>query len=245
MVHKATPLPKNQNNTTISNDNNEIEVEGEFSEEDETCAMLLQRDESRTERATFSATEVCRELDKFYRETPMVKDRMKPVLEWWEEHKYVWPALYEIALILHSIPATQNINVHMHAQVADETVKADRLPVVVSGKDIEKLLGVPELKHGSGECIASAVVSLLKEWELDEKVVGMAFDTTSTNSGRWGGACALIQQKLGKELLELACRHHVLERLLRAVFDAVIGSSKTRELLSVDTLKMQWKEIDQ
>ncbi|KAE8739352.1 hypothetical protein FOCC_FOCC015123 [Frankliniella occidentalis] len=96
----------NQNNA-ISDDDNEREDEGELSEEDEISVMLQRRDQSRTESATFSVTEVCRELDKFYRETPRVKDRKKPVLEWWEEHKHVWPALYEIALILHSIPATQ------------------------------------------------------------------------------------------------------------------------------------------
>ncbi|KAK3910236.1 polyprotein [Frankliniella fusca] len=126
----------------------------------------------------------------------------------------------------------------------DEKVKADRLPVVVTGKGTEKLLGIPELKHGSGESIASAVVSLLREWDLQEKVFGLVFDTTSTNSGRWGGACVLIQQKLNKELLELACRHHVLELVLGAVFENTVGLSKTPDFLYGDMLKKKWDALD-
>ncbi|KAK3925525.1 Replicase polyprotein 1ab [Frankliniella fusca] len=127
---------------------------------------------------------------------------------------------------------------------ADADEKADRLPVVVSGKGVEKLLGIPELPHGSGECIAQAVVSLLIDWDLKENLMGLVFDTTSTNSGRWGGACVLIQQKLGKELLEFACRHHVLELVLGAVFDNLVGNSKSPDLLFGDFLKNHWKTID-
>ena len=74
--------------------------------------------------------------------------------------------------------------------------------------------------------------------------MGMVFDTTSSNSGRWGGACALIQRKLDKDLLELACRHHIYELLLGSVFDQLIGASKTPDLLHGDDLKKQWKELD-
>ncbi|KAK3931222.1 Homoserine kinase [Frankliniella fusca] len=128
--------------------------------------------------------------------------------------------------------------------IKDSEKKADRLPIVVSGKGIEKLLGIPELPNGSGLCIADAVVSHLNDWELAENVIGLVFDTTSTNSGRWGGACVLIQQKLTKELLELACRHHVFELLLAVVFDTCIGSSHTPDLLHGDFLQKHWKELD-
>ncbi|KAK3924257.1 Putative gustatory receptor 36b, partial [Frankliniella fusca] len=126
----------------------------------------------------------------------------------------------------------------------DGDVKADRLPVAVSGKGTEKLLGIPELAHGSGECIATAVVTLLTEWNLLEHIIGLVFDTTSTNSGRWGGACVLIQQKLSMDLLELACRHHVLELVLGAVFDALFGVSKKPDFMFVDLLKNAWKKIN-
>ncbi|KAK3916748.1 Alanine racemase, catabolic [Frankliniella fusca] len=129
-------------------------------------------------------------------------------------------------------------------RIVDNDKKADRLPVLVSGIRTEQLLGAPELSHGSGECIAAAVVGLLKEWELEDRVMGLVFDTTSSNSGRWGGACALIQQKLSKDLLELACRHHIYELLLWAVFDQLLGSSKTPDFMYGDYLKKQWAAID-
>ncbi|KAE8740148.1 hypothetical protein FOCC_FOCC014346 [Frankliniella occidentalis] len=121
---------------------------------------------------------------------------------------------------------------------------ADRLPVIVSGKGVEKLLGVPELPHGSGECITQAVVTLLIDWDLKENLMGLVSDTTSTNSGRWGGACVLIQQTLGKELLKFACRHHVLELVVGAVFGNLAGSSKSPDLLFGDFLKNHWETID-
>lgn len=39
------------------------------------------------------------------------------------------------------------------------------------------------------------------------------------------GACALLEQKLENELLNLACRHHILEIVLEAVFGIVMGPS--------------------
>lgn len=54
-------------------------------------------------------------------------------------------------------------------------------------------------------------MTTLLDWKVSDQVVGISFDTTSANTGRLNGACVLIEQKLGKDLLWLACRHHVLE----------------------------------
>lgn len=61
--------------------------------------------------------------------------------------------------------------------------KIDRLHVIVSGSTGNKLLGVPKLDSGSGLNQASAVYSLLNDWNLVNDVAAFCFDTTASNSG--------------------------------------------------------------
>jgi hypothetical protein len=79
-------------------------------------------------------------------------------------------------------------------------------------------LGVPHISNSAGSEICSAVYDELKNWGLLEKVQGFVFDTTASNSGRLNGACVLLEQKLGRNILFLAYRHHVFEIILQAVF---------------------------
>ena len=39
----------------------------------------------------------------------------------------------------------------------------------------------------------------------------MSFDTTAGNTGHLNGACTLLEKQMGRDLLWLACRHHVME----------------------------------
>jgi len=108
----------------------------------------------------------------------------------------------------------------------EDTNKVDRLPVLVSSlvtRDT-KLLGVPKLASGSGQAAVDAVFELLKSWQSDTVVVGMCFDSTASNTGRTNGACTLLEKAVGRNLLWMACRHHMFEVLLsdfQSVFWAV------------------------
>lgn len=84
--------------------------------------------------------------------------------------------------------------------------KCDRLPVVITAEKIEQLFGVPHLSSGTGNEICSAVYDELENWGLLEKIQGFVFDITASNSGRLNGACVLLEQKLGRNVLFLACR---------------------------------------
>ena len=95
--------------------------------------------------------------------------------------------------------------------------KLDRLPISISGGGSTQLLTVAKLQNGTGQAQAQAVLDAVEEWGLDGQICAMSFDTTSTNTGREKGACTLIEKKLGK-LLKLACRHHVMELIIGAVF---------------------------
>lgn len=65
----------------------------------------------------------------------------------------------------------------------DDKQKVDRLPVIISDvRGTTKLLGVPKIPAGTGEATSTAVMQSLIDWELLDKVVGMSFDTTASNT---------------------------------------------------------------
>lgn len=121
----------------------------------------------------------------------------------------------------------------------------DRLPILVSGSGVSQLLQVAKIPNGTGKEQAKAVVDALEEWGLVEKVVGMAFDTTASNTGRINGACTLIEQKLGKNLLYFACRHHMLELVAGAAYTTLMAPTKGPEELLFKRFQARWESINQ
>jgi hypothetical protein len=59
----------------------------------------------------------------------------------------------------------------------------ERLAVCVSGVEITKILGVPKIPEGTGKQQAEEVASLLRKWNVEDKIVAMGFDTTASNTG--------------------------------------------------------------
>ncbi|XP_063974411.1 uncharacterized protein LOC135161076 [Diachasmimorpha longicaudata] len=123
-------------------------------------------------------------------------------------------------------------------------VKADRLSVLVSGHEWSQLLGVPRLERGTGYTQAEAVHRLLKEWDLLDDVCTMVFDTTASNTGAFNGACILLEQLVGRDLLHLPCRHHILELLLRAAFESGMGWTSGPDVPIFKRFQVQWSSID-
>ncbi|KAL4091540.1 hypothetical protein QTP88_026214 [Uroleucon formosanum] len=123
--------------------------------------------------------------------------------------------------------------------------KCDRLPVVITALKTEQLLGVPHLSRGTGNEICSAVYDELENWGLLEKIQGFVFDTTASNLGRLNGACVLLEQKLGRNVLFLACRHHIFEITLQAVFiEAKFAPSSGPDIPLFKRFIDNWKNIN-
>jgi hypothetical protein len=118
----------------------------------------------------------------------------------------------------------------------------DRLPISISGNGVSQLLTIAKLPNGTGHAQAEAVLDALEEWGLNNKICGMAFDTTSTNTGREKGACTLIENKLGK-LLKLVCRHHVMELFIGAVFKVNNTASSAPYVPLFKRFQDQWLRI--
>lgn len=72
----------------------------------------------------------------------------------------------------------------------------------------------------------------------------ICFDTTASNTGRKNGACPLIEQDLGKQLLYFACRHHIFELVSEAVFSVQIKTSCSPDVLLFKRFKSKWSCID-
>ena len=73
--------------------------------------------------------------------------------------------------------------------------------MLVSGGDKDNLLGILKLAFGRGLNEAKAINDLLEALKLTKKVQVMSFDSTSVNTGRLNGACVLLENMIGRELL--------------------------------------------
>ena len=72
----------------------------------------------------------------------------------------------------------------------------------------------------------------------------MCFDTTAANTGRFSGACILLEAILDRSLLWIACRHHMLEVVLSQVFKSIFGDSVGPNVELFQQLKNQWQSVD-
>ena len=130
--------------------------------------------------------------------------------------------------------------------LADITGKetVDRLPILVSGVGVQKLLSVPKLPSGTGENAASAGHDVTVAWRINDQVKCMCFDTIAANTGPRNGACILLEQKFGKDMLWLACRHHILEIILEAVVLLCVGPSSGPDILLFKRFQKSWVSFD-
>src|SRR6218665_888191 len=92
--------------------------------------------------------------------------------------------------------------------------------------------------------ISQAVVCALKDWEVADRVEAMCFDTTAANTGCRAGTCSLIETTLKKDLLPLACRHHVHEVILGDVFKHVFGPSSGPQIALFKPFHEKWSHMD-
>ena len=80
----------------------------------------------------------------------------------------------------------------------------DRLPIIVTSSCVCQLLKVSKITGVAGKNRATAVVHALEEWSLQERVVGMCFDTTNSNT-----PTLMLVLKLRDGLEKICCIWHV------------------------------------
>lgn len=143
-------------------------------------------------------------------------------------------------------PLTIHWDGKMMADIVGKEV-VDRLPIIVSGGESDQLLVVAKLAGGgTGEQMATAICNTIDEWGIGERIRAMCFDTTSSNTGCRNGACVLLEQNLEKELLYFACRHHIHELILEAVFSVCMRvPTSGPDVQLFKRFQNQWQFIDQ
>lgn len=103
----------------------------------------------------------------------------------------------------------------------------DRLPILVTGENISKILAVPALPKGTASIEANSIKETLEDWGITDRISAMCFDTTAVNSGQRMGVINQLPRMIGKKMLPLACRHHVAEVVLKHVFEVVGDESRS------------------
>lgn len=122
--------------------------------------------------------------------------------------------------------------------------KVNRLAVTLHRESGTKLLSIAKTDDSTGEGEASRINDILKDWGVNNNVLAMGFDTTSSNTGINKGACKILQATLGKQLLWMACRHHVLELLLTAAYNELFGATSGPEVALFKKLQDVWQELN-
>ena len=120
----------------------------------------------------------------------------------------------------------------------------NRLAVVAVQEEENQLLCVTKTEDSTGKVEADAEKEAINNWGLSEGIIACCFDTTSSNSGINSGSCVLLQQLLNRQLLWLACRHHIPELILKAAFQSLFGKTTSPVETLFSTLKSSWKSLD-
>ena len=89
----------------------------------------------------------------------------------------------------------------------------------------------------AGKVEAETVKTMLDTWGIAEKIIACGFDTTSSNTG-------VLQQLLGRQILWVACRHHILELVLKAVQTELFGDTVGPEESFFKFMKPSWTTLD-
>ena len=100
------------------------------------------------------------------------------------------------------------------------------LTYIIPQDSDSKILGIAETKDSTGRVEAEKIKDILDNWNVTEKIIALGFDTTSSNTGIRKGSCTILQQLLERQLLWLACRHHIPERIIAVSFITLFGETK-------------------
>lgn len=166
-----------------------------------------------------------------------------------------------------TVQFAENLVVHWDGKMLlneMKTKRVDTFSIVLIGLDTNQLIDAPQLESSSGLNQANAVLKALTEWKVTDRIKGLCFDTPSINTGNqftiklWlriyrkifyitgikNGACTIIEQRLNRRLLHIACRHHINEIILRSVFETGWPTTVGPNVTIFISFQQYWSQID-
>lgn len=121
----------------------------------------------------------------------------------------------------------------------------NRLVVIFRNDSSATTIGPLAVDNHESSTIAQAIIDLIIEHHLENRIVALSCDTEFANTGRLNGVCIRIERFLERQLLHCMCRHHVYELILKHVGEHIFGttSGPTFNFESMN-LKRSWENID-
>lgn len=119
----------------------------------------------------------------------------------------------------------------------------ERLPVKAMCDGREQVLGCPTTGRNGHE-VAQTVYNRIIDWEIEDHVVSICFDTTRVNSGRVKGAAVILERLLGKSLHFMPCRHHIYELILILVYEHHMGATQAPTVILFGRFEEVWETLD-
>ena len=155
---------------------------------------------------------------------------------------------YEIFQEIREVPS-QDLALHWDGKLTKNCFgnKHETLSVLISGTSTykeSKLLGVKRLEKASGKAQANAGYDLLEVWNLKQHVKALVFDTTASNTGWNNGAAKCLEKLLDQKLFYNACRHHIYEFIIGAVYSSLFGDSSAPDDVNFQCFRAEWPKID-
>ena len=103
----------------------------------------------------------------------------------------------------------------------------ERLAIAVSSPNYipGQFLASPAIADGTGLTMANCVHSIAQEYGFLPQVQAIVFDTTASNTGKRKGSVGRFEKMVKRQLLCLACRHHIPELFIKHASIAVRGET--------------------
>ena len=93
--------------------------------------------------------------------------------------------------------------------------------------------------------LTKIILETMDMWNIEKhSIIGLVFDTTSVNTGVNKGVAISLERAFGGKLLQLACRHHVLELLCGAAASTVLSKTKSPNEAAFEILLDRWPVLD-
>ena len=132
----------------------------------------------------------------------------------------------------------------------DLTVNCERIAVSVTSADLECrddfLLGIVQAKNSTGSEQANLILNLLEYYDIVDNMIGVCYDTTAPNTGKFAGAVTILSTILNTSLVWCMYRHHIIEVHIKHFMTALTGAetkSPRREIYV--RLQKVWSTTDQ
>ena len=128
----------------------------------------------------------------------------------------------------------------------NEAILVSGAPHYLEGKilNVSKLVNEEGNPTSSGLAQAAACLEQVKVWGVEKNIVALVFDTTSSNSGVHRGATVRLQTALGRLVFFLACRHHVSELKVKAVWYSIFEADLSPDCKFFADIRDEWASLN-